>query len=155
MNVFSHAIKHASVDPDDDPVFGIVRQLQVNADDGSTPVVLGVSYSTIGSVGIDFTGRGGPSAILCFALSNFEALTRPCSVSMEFRIGGVPFAVPQGVVADHLISVAQGEFFTINQQGILDGLSAGFHTITLEALVSSGTCEAQARHLLLIDLGPH
>jgi hypothetical protein len=155
LNVFSHGDRHVIDDGTGDSVFGIIRQVQVDADDGSSPIVLSGAYSTLGSINITFTGRGGTSTILVFAMSNFETLTRPCSFSTEFQIDGVPFAVPQGVVADHLISASQGEFFTMNQQGILESVSAGPHTITFEALISSGAAESQARHFLLIDLGPN
>ncbi len=156
FNVFAHGTRHESVDPADDPVFGIVRQVQVDADDGSSPVVLSGSYSTLGSIIIDFSGRGGTSTILVFAVANFDGTVLAASIDMEFHMDATPFTSPQGVLAVHdQPSGSSNNNFVVSQQGIFETVSATTHTITLEALQTLGAVTARARHFLLIDLGPN
>ncbi len=156
FNVFTHGGRHASVDPDDDPLAGLIRQLSSDGDDGSSPVVLTGAYATLGSIFVDFTNRGGNSTILVFGLSNFNGTVLTCQVSMQFQMDGVAFASPQGVTAVHNQLTGTGnELFVVSQQGVFSTVSDTTHTITLEALVSVGGATAQARNFILIDLGPN
>jgi hypothetical protein len=84
------------------------------------------------------------------------------TVEMEFFIETttgspsppVAFTAPEGVVAIHDQS-SGNNVYSMNQQGILLAVSAEEHIITLEALVSTGTCTVGERNFFIIDLGPN
>jgi len=152
FNVFTHALRHEAGGTDS--LSGLINQILVDADDGSTPIALDASWTNVLSVAFDFTGRSGNSSVLCFAILGIESSGGTARADYRFTIDTVAFAAPFGVTCSAQVYTAPRES-TFPLQGYQTTLSPGAHTITLQAYETDPSATATARHLLVLDLGPN
>ena len=155
FNVFNHSARHNAAGADS--LTGLIQQISSDADDGSSPITLTGSYQDLLSVVVDFTGRGGNSTILCFALIYFLGDGLNGAASVELTLDTTAFAVPFGItiVNSHGDNDAAAKELdmTVSQQGYQTSLTAGVHTIAVQAKNTEGGMDALARQLLVLDLG--
>ncbi len=151
FNVFAHAARHAASGADS--LSGIINQILVDADDGSSPIVLTGSFADMLTVAFDFTGRSGNSTILCLGVLEADGVTSGSKLEYQLAIDSVVFTTPRGLTLGQVPTQNKRGSFPI--LGYQDTVSAGSHTITVEARNTLGTSEVFSRQLLLLDLGPN
>ena len=71
LDIFTHGTRH--IGTGSDPVSGVITNIGVDIEDGSSPTILTGSFANILSVVVDTTGRSSNSTILCFAV--LQAIT--------------------------------------------------------------------------------
>jgi hypothetical protein len=161
MDVYTHALRHNAAG--DDPISGLVNQVLVGADDGSSPITLTASYQDIVSVAIDTGGRDDPSSILIFGICQCFNTNSGTSARVSFRLalntdggGAVAYTPPEALTATLDVRAGSNQDnFVMNLQGFDPALIADQHVITMQARISDGfgAAETLARQLFVIDLG--